>query len=608
MVTPMVKYFPYFFLVFFLFTNSSLVAQNSALDSLKNAYEKAQDNEAKLDLMHQMIRSYAMLDPQLALKYAFNFDSIATLMNKPEWLAKAKNNLGLSHYTSAKYDQAIDYFLQALPISESIQDTFYMGILNVNIGVCNFRRQRSEEAIKYYKKGLEYFIPIQDSTWIGKTYNNIASMYFKESQIDSAAHYYQKALQILTVTGDQSGIRQVYSNLGAIFFQKEEFNKSAEAHRQALKLTNPNEDASMYSRIESNLGHALIQTGNFNEAKIHLDTALNIANRQGLLDQQVQALNNLSEWYEKTGQFKPALEHWQKSVTIKDSIFNQEKNAAMQEMLTKYETEKKEAENEYLLAQNQVKDLQLKNVRRQRSFFILGLIALGIILGVIFYAYQTKQKSNRKLAEKNDIISKALAEKEVLLREIHHRVKNNLQVISSLLSLQSRRVRDEATATAILESRNRVKAMALIHQNLYREDNLTGVDASAYISKLVENLFETYNVNANQITFEKDIQPLNVDIDTIIPFGLIINELISNALKYAFPHGTSGKIKVQLKEEHGKLALQVEDNGVGLPEGFNLQKLNSFGYKLIHVFSKKMQGVLDVQSQQGTRVRLVAPV
>lgn len=608
MTTLMVKYFPIFSFPFFLLTAGTLAAQNNTLDSLKTAYEAAQNNEAKLDLMHQLIRSYAILDAQIAMKYAYDFDSIANVVDKAEWLAKAKNNLGLAHYTSAKYDQAIEYFLQALPISESIQDTFYMGISNVNIGVCNFRRERSEEAIKYYKKGLEYFIPIKDSVWIGKTYNNIASMYYKENRIDSAAHFYQKALAILTATGDSRGIRQVYSNLGAIYFQKEAFNKAADAHRQALKITSPNEDALMYTRISSNLGHTLIQTGHFSEAKIYLDTALNMAIRQGFLDRQAQALSNLSQWAEEQGQYKQSLDYWRQSVAIKDSIFNQEKNAAMQEMLTKYETEKKEAENEYLLAQNQVKDLQLKNAHRQRSFFMLILIALAIILGVIFYAYRTKQKSNKALGEKNDIISKALAEKEILLKEIHHRVKNNLQVISSLLSLQSRRVKDEATATAILESRNRVKAMALIHQNLYREENLTGVNASEYISKLVENLFDTYNVNTNQIQFEKDIQPLNVDIDTIIPFGLIINELISNALKYAFPEGSTGKIKVQLKEEAGKLALEVEDNGVGLPEGFNLQKLNSFGYKLIHVFSKKMQAVLDVQSQHGTTVRLVAPV
>ena len=161
---------------------------------------------------------------------------------------------------------------------------------------------------------------------------------------------------------------------------------------------------------------------------------------------------------------------------------------------------------------------------------------------------------------------------------------------------------------AILESRNRVRAMALIHQNLYREENLTGVDASTYISKLAENLFETYNVTTDQIIFEKDIQAISVDIDTIIPFGLIINELISNALKYAFPEGGPGKIKVQLKEENGQLALQVEDNGVGLPKEFNIKNLNSFGFKLINVFAKKMQAALDVQSQSGTTVTLTAPI
>lgn len=604
----MTKYFPFFIPFIFFLTVGSVPAQNSALDSLKNALTQAEEDEGKLEILHQLIGAHFSLDPGKAIDYAHTFDSIAAQLDLLEWKAKAKNNLGLSYYSAAQYNQAIEYLLQSLPLWESLEDTLYLGKVYLNIGACYQKRENQDQTIRYYKKGLQYFEAVNDSTWIANTYNNIASQYTRKNELDSAAYFYNQALQIYESANYTRGMRSLYTNLGVLYAEKEDFSTALAFHRKALAATDSIQSPERYIRVLNNIANTLMLMKNFGEAKPVLDLALRMTGESGSLERKRQTLGNLSEWHERTGRYKEALAYWRQYAQVKDSIFNQEKDATMVEMLTKYETEKKEAENEYLLSQNQIKDLQLKSAKRQRTFFLLGLLALATILGVIFYAYQTKQKSNRELAEKNDIISKALAEKEVLLKEIHHRVKNNLQVISSLLSLQSRRVEDEATATAILESRNRVRAMALIHQHLYREDNPTGVDASTYISKLVENLFDTYNVNADKIKFEKNIQPLSVDIDTIIPFGLIINELISNALKYAFPKGTSGKVRVELKEEAGKLALEVEDNGVGLPEGFNLQKLNSFGYKLIHVFSKKMQAVLDVQSQQGTRVRLVAPI
>lgn len=611
-MTALFSYNSNLFLITFSFCllliNFPLKGQNDYVDSLKVVYQNAEEKEEQLEVLHRLIGAYFSLGPKTAMEYAHTFDSIATQLNIPEWNAKAKNNLGLSYYMAGNYDQAIEYLLQSLPIWESLKDSLYIGKVYNNIGISYRKRKKKTETTRYYHKALQYFKAIKDSTWIANMYNNLASIYIDNHELDSATHYFNGAIDIYTSQENTAGLKIIYSNIGGIYFRKKEYKTTLQYYEKALAMTKLEEDPDSYSRILSNIGHTQIQIGQFKAAKENLDSSLTIAQRIGALNREGQILENISALYEAMGAYQEALEYWRKSVIIKDSLFTQEKDSRMLEMLTKYETDKKQAENDFLLSQNQIKDLQLKNAQKQRIFFILGLLALGLVLSVIFYAFRIKQKSNKELEKKNQIISNALSEKEILLKEIHHRVKNNLQIISSLLSLQSRRVSDAATATAIMESRNRVRAMALIHQNLYREDNLTGVDASAYIAKLAENLFATYNIKADKIKFEKDIQVENVDIDTIIPFGLIINELISNALKYAFPEGNTGKIQVDLKEEKGQLSLKVWDNGIGLPEDFNAQNQKSFGYKLIKVFAKKMHAVLDIQSNEGTSVSLIAQI
>ena len=185
--------------------------------------------------------------------------------------------------------------------------------------------------------------------------------------------------------------------------------------------------------------------------------------------------------------------------------------------------------------------------RRKSRIGGIGLLALTLFGGVIFSFYRSKRKSEKELAQKNEIISEALAEKELLLKEIHHRVKNNLQVISSLLYLQSDYIKDEKALSAIQEGRNRVQSMAIIHQNLYQEDNLTGIQVKDYFEKLTQSLFNSYKVQADQIELQLDIEAINLDVDTVIPLGLVVNELITNSLKYAFPENQAGYLKIALR-------------------------------------------------------------
>ncbi|MEP7144088.1 MAG: sensor histidine kinase, partial [Ferruginibacter sp.] len=213
---------------------------------------------------------------------------------------------------------------------------------------------------------------------------------------------------------------------------------------------------------------------------------------------------------------------------------------------------------------------KLQNERNMRLALIAALTTVWVLGVVIFFQY-------RKQKRKNSIIQKQSDELQTLMKEIHHRVKNNLQIISSLLDLQSLSIKDLHASEAVKEGKNRVQSMALIHQNLYNDGNIKGIEVHNYIQNLANNLFDSYNIQKQKIKLVTDIEPLNIDVDTVIPIGLIVNELISNSLKYAFNEKGEGEIKITLKLNMNNLLLQVKDNGDGFAPGRPDNK-SSFGY------------------------------
>jgi PAS domain S-box-containing protein len=205
-------------------------------------------------------------------------------------------------------------------------------------------------------------------------------------------------------------------------------------------------------------------------------------------------------------------------------------------------------------------------------------------------------------------LRRSLSEKEVLLKEIHHRVKNNLQVISSLLSLQSDRIADSKAKDVFRDSQNRVRSMAMIHERLYRSSDLAHVDFGEYVRNLSTSLFNSYRTSLPNVSCDIDVDDVRVDVDVAVPCGLILNELMSNALKYAFPSDRRGRIMVQLRKgEEEKLRLTVADDGVGLPTGFTVGDSHSLGYQLVQLLVEQLGGELQVVGERGVSASVTFP-
>jgi len=204
----------------------------------------------------------------------------------------------------------------------------------------------------------------------------------------------------------------------------------------------------------------------------------------------------------------------------------------------------------------------------------------------------------------NEQIKKSLEEKEVLIREVHHRVKNNMQIISSLLNLQTRYVDDKETVNLLKESQNRVKSMAMIHEKLYQSHDLNHINIFDYINSLVKDLFYSYAIPKNQIKPVIEVEEINLNIETAVPCGLIISEIISNSLKYAFPGGREGEVYVFLKYIGEKFYLTISDNGIGLPEGIDFNKTDSLGLKLVNSLTEQIDGELELDRSHGTKFNI----
>jgi len=246
------------------------------------------------------------------------------------------------------------------------------------------------------------------------------------------------------------------------------------------------------------------------------------------------------------------------------------------------------------------------------------LIGAGIIIAMMFIrqilaleesneARRLLESNQKKLEIREQQIKSSLEEKEVLLKEIHHRVKNNMQIISSLLSLQSRYVKDEDDGEIFKECQNRVRSMAMIHENLYRSPNLAEINLQEYLQSLITGLFSSYGANPQLIITQMDLEKVSVDIDKFISCGLIINELISNSLKYAFP-SNEGEITLSLRRLDGnELEMVVADDGVGFPENLDFRRTESLGLQLVNNLVKQLDGEIELENTRGTKFTIKFP-
>ncbi|HEY8510383.1 MAG TPA: sensor histidine kinase [Cyclobacteriaceae bacterium] len=340
------------------------------------------------------------------------------------------------------------------------------------------------------------------------------------------------------------------------------------------------------------------------------------------------------------GDYRDAILHYQQYKALQDSMFNETKSQQIAQLSIEYETAKKEQDIKIKESDIALLKEQNKAQQNQRNALIVGTGLLAAVLGLGFNRYRLKQRVNRQLQRQQQILEmqdqqirqknknlsdligekdslllqkdsllgekdQLITEKEWLLKEIHHRVKNNFHIVASLLEIQSSYLHNKEALSAIRESQHRIHSMSIIHQKLYQSDTLSTIQMSAYIYELVEYLSDSYAIRDN-IRFSLDIQSIELDHASAITLGLILNEIITNAIKYAFAKTGNGAISITLRHmSNSQILLSVQDNGPGLPADFNNRIGASMGMELLQGLTDDIGGTLDIESNNGTLVKII---
>ncbi|MDO6431136.1 histidine kinase dimerization/phosphoacceptor domain -containing protein [Flavitalea sp. BT771] len=389
-------------------------------------------------------------------------------------------------------------------------------------------------------------------------------------------------------------------------------NQYPEAEKYFLAVAAYYKDAPPENEIISithmDIGRFYLQHRQFKKAHIYLDTALAYISYGRLLNQR-DLFQMLFTADSALGNSSAAIKDLQQYQFLNDSIFNERKSRQIEELTIQYETEKKEQSIRLLEKERRLQQTELTQVQNTRSWILGVAILLIIIVGLLINYSLLKQRTNRKLhvqqkqiEKKNNSLQHLVEEKEWLVREIHHRVKNNFHTVMALLRTQSEYLQGEEAIQAVTESQQRIQAMSLVHQRLYQSDNLSAINMTDYIHELVDCLKDSFHTG-HKIQFNLQVDPVKLDVSHCVPLGLILNEAITNSLKHAFPDKKEGAIDISLKRTlPNHFLLSIKDNGVGLPPAFDSKKQPSMGMKLMHGLSGDIDAKFQIKSHDGTEI------
>jgi two-component system, sensor histidine kinase PdtaS len=423
-----------------------------------------------------------------------------------------------------------------------------------------------------------YCTTCKDTSNLARVFMYKAILTYKTNQLDSAVLFFQKASDLYMQIKDTLRSINALAKVGNVLEEQGRYQEANNYYQLLYKeaMRRPDEFYQMTANIYLAGNYLYLEKPQ--DVLRYAQEVQRLAQKNDSKYEYSVALEYEAGAYNLMGQFEKAyLTQRRYSSYYKDTLVNAERTEQIETLKTKYETTQKE---------NQIV-IQAQELKQQRT--TLWAVATGLFLvlvgGALLY------RLTLQLRKRN-------AEKEFLIKEIHHRVKNNLQIISSLLSLQSKQIKDEIALDAVREGKSRVEAMGLIHQKLYMGDNLAVVNMKEYVHELADTLLDAFGLdNEERVRVVHKVEDFTLDVDHAIPLGLIINELVTNSLKYAFPDGRSGEVDISLwKDEKGGLNLQVSDNGVGLNGQSAPAKGTGFGTNLVHMLSKKLKGNLQVQT------------
>lgn len=595
-------------------------------EALEGKLKRLESTDAKVSLL--LTAADSILDYDIDLAYAIGRQAL-NVADTPPTMAKCQVVMASVHARKVQYDSSLQYLLAAEQIFK--QEGFESELAKTYQVYQEVHTNQKEYklALEYIFKASEIYQKLDDKYNLASAYNDIAWVQQRQEEYETALEYGDKALELLKGESADELKGTIHFTRGSAYVSASSFDlalleltkamdylQKAEAsplslsrvinsRGNAYKLMGNHEAAiqdyqsnlALCEELDhkrgimvshANLGHTHLLNKNYNAALPYLlfaKEAMESTNDKANLWEQYMHLSNT---YEALGDYENALLYERKLATENEEYYEDKIDQLELETQTKFETGQRQAT---IVLQEQTIQQQ-----RQRQLLILGLaVLLGAVLLLVYNNYRNKKRLSAELEVKN-------REKELLLKEIHHRVKNNLQTISSLLNLQSAQIKDKEIQGAVIESKNRVRSMALIHQKLYQGENLAAIEMKEYLRMLSENMIKSFGRHRD-LELLVEMPEVEVDVDTAIPIGLITNELLTNTLKYAFPGGQPGLIQVSLVHDPkaDQMCLKLSDNGVGIKSmnGETDERRTNFGSQLVKLLTTQLDGKMIVNTENG---------
>lgn len=464
------------------------------------------------------------------------------------------NHMGIAMHNVKEYDKAIPTFYKSLDLAKKFKDTLGIQFIYPNICYSLMNQNRSKETLLVLDTLEQNYMPVLTER-VGQIYMCRVSCYVKLHDYKSAVPYVHKMEQLIEAHPEETILRMhVFSVLSRYYYFSKNYPRALAYCERAAQM--------------------------YKDTGVQMDEFLYMY------------------WYKTDsamGNYTAALSHMSQYKLVADSLRNEKKNKEIARLQIQHETEQKDQNIKSLRRDAVTQKTALDHAQFVRNVIVGGAAMLVLLLLLLYNRYQLKQKANRSLQA-------LIVEKEWLVKEIHHRVKNNLQIVMSLLNTQAAYLQDKDALRAISESQHRMQAISLIHQKLYQTENMAMIEMPNYIRELVSYLQDP----ASGTRFELAVDDISLDVSQSVPVGLILNEAITNAIKYAFPGGRRGVVKISfVYNEEGMLELTVKDNGVGLPEGFDMNRHVSMGMMLMRTLSEQLEGRIIIKNNEGTAVTVI---
>lgn len=519
-------------------------------------------------------------------------------------LASVKNNLARLYHQSGKLDLALDEMLKSVFLFETEKDTANMAESYTNLGDLYLELKQNEKGLYFLNKARLLFKLNKNKIGEAFILTNIGLLKEDKNELDSAMFYYSQSLELLTNANRDKLYADCCVKIARVYLKKNNYNKSKFHYLLAEQKYKHIDYPLGIAKCKYGMGNFYLQKENYSLAIYNYKKSIEISKKLKATSLTKDILFNIYKTYKKKQNVNKALLYFEEYNRLKDTLIGVEAQTRIAKVQAGYDlilNQKKIEKLEDIAKIQKLKNEKITlNAEKQRIgiyFLIFGIFVFITISILLLKKYQTKNKLNRKL-------SISLSEREILLKELHHRVKNNLQIISSLLNLQKQYKENKSVDEILDVSRNRIATMVSVHEKLYKTKSFKEVDIKKYTEELISNVASSFNSQKINIKFEVVSEDININVNTLIPCGLILNELITNSFKYAFTNTENGFFSVNIHKKNETIIIDVKDNGKGLPSNFDYSNSNTLGMKLIKGLTEQINGTFEILTPEiGTHFR-----